>query len=323
MSPRGQHYKGGCKNCDRYASLGRRGFLGLLGLGVASLVGVWVDGTVGRSETAARSAKDLLGSSGSPNPYDDGLPAGPAVARYEAFRDHPEASTPPSTSNQSSISLDSIPAPHPGPPVLVSRGPRFTDQIALTIDDGYCAGCVASYVEFAQSSGIHITFSPNGVYGGLWAPHAPVLRPLIEAGQVQIGNHTFKHLDLTRLPDSRVRTELERNDEWIQTTFGITARPWYRPPFGHHDSRTDELAGQLGFTRILMWNGSFGDATLLTPQVLMAQAVKYLKPGTVMLGHANHPTVTHLFPQIQSIIEQRKLQPVTLDEMFGTSRATG
>jgi peptidoglycan/xylan/chitin deacetylase (PgdA/CDA1 family) len=142
-------------------------------------------------------------------------------------------------------------------------------------------------------------------------------------GQVQIGNHTYSHLDVTRLSDRRFRTELERNEEWIQSTFGITSRPWYRPPFGRHNKHSDGIAGELGFTNILMWNGSFGDAALLTPQVLMAQAVKYLKPGTIMLGHANHPTVTHLFGQIEGIIAERQLETVTLDEMFGTSRATG
>jgi peptidoglycan-N-acetylglucosamine deacetylase len=42
-----------------------------------------------------------------------------------------------------------------------------------------------------------------------------------------------------------------------------------------------------------------------------------------MLGHANHPTILSLFPQVQAIIAQRNLQPVTLDEMFGTSRVIG
>ena len=39
-----------------------------------------------------------------------------------------------------------------------------------------------------------------------------------------------------------------------------------------------------------------------------------------MLGHANHPTVLGLFDQISGIIHERGLQPVTLDEFFGTRR---
>jgi len=322
MATRG-HHNGGCQGCRDYAHLGRRSFLGLLGLGVASLLGACADSVGARLEASPGPAGALADTSGAMAPPDEGMVAGSAVNGYDATSEGVSSSPPTTAITSSAVVLDNIPAPNPGPPITINHGPKTTSQIAITIDDGYCASCVASYVAFAQSSGIHITFSPNGVYSDLWKPYASTLRSLIEMGQVQIGNHTFNHLDVTRLSDSRFRTELERNETWIQNTFGITSRPWYRPPFGRHSKHTDGIAGELGFTNILMWNGSFGDAAILTPQVLMAQAVRYLRPGTIMLGHANHPTVTHLFPQIQGIIDQRNLQPVTLDEMFGTSRAAG
>jgi peptidoglycan-N-acetylglucosamine deacetylase len=74
---------------------------------------------------------------------------------------------------------------------------------------------------------------------------------------------------------------------------------------------------------VLMWNGSYGDSTLLRPRALLRLAREYLHPGVVMLGHANHATVAQLFPQIAEIIAARGLHPVTLDEMFGTSRRAG
>jgi peptidoglycan/xylan/chitin deacetylase (PgdA/CDA1 family) len=178
-------------------------------------------------------------------------------------------------------------------------------------------------VEFARSTGIAITFSPNGLYHAVWEPHARVLRPLIEAGQVQIGNHTYDHTDLTRVSDAVFREEVERNEEWIERTFATTTRPYLRPPYGARDERTDGLSGELGYTKVLMWNASFGDSRLLTPQVLLAQAQKYLRPGAIVLGHANHPTVTHLYEQILEILRERDLTPVTLDTMFGTSRTIG
>jgi hypothetical protein len=48
-----------------------------------------------------------------------------------------------------------------------------------------------------------------------------------------------------------------------------------------------------------------------------------VKAGTIVLGHANHPTVLGLFDQLQGLLAQRGLQPVTVDAMFGTSRAHG
>jgi peptidoglycan-N-acetylglucosamine deacetylase len=219
--------------------------------------------------------------------------------------------------------LPPIPPARPGPPAIYFGAPGRTRQIALTIDDGYSAATVAGYVEFAQRSGIPLTFSPNGVYQEIWNRHAPALHPLIEAGQVQIGNHTWTHRNMVDLSDAAVQADIERNEDWIQRTFGVTSRPWFRPPYGARNRRTDAVAGDIGFTHILMWNGSFGDSLLLTPTVLLAQARRYLTPGTIMLGHANHATILRLFSQVEQLIAQRRLQPVTLDGMFHTSRATG
>jgi peptidoglycan-N-acetylglucosamine deacetylase len=200
------------------------------------------------------------------------------------------------------------PAPPPGRP------------IALTIDDGYASGVVAGYVEFARRTGIHLTFSPNGTYSTAWGSQAKVLRPLIDAGQVQIMNHTFSHRWLTRIPAGQVRQELERNEQWIATTFATSSRPYWRPPYGAHNAAVDAIAREAGFPTPVMWTGSYGDATTVTPRFLLDQARRYLTPGKIVLGHANHPTILGLFDQISGIIHERGLQPVTLDEFFGTRR---
>ena len=109
----------------------------------------------------------------------------------------------------------------------------------------------------------------------------------------------------------------------MQKTFGITARPYWRPPFGRHSPEIDEVAAGLGYTRVVMWNGSLSDSEVETPQFLMAEAAKYLQPGVINLGHANHPAVLSCFDQLADLIRSRALTPVTLDEMFGTSRAVG
>lgn len=227
------------------------------------------------------------------------------------------------TTSSTSVEAESRLASAHGRAKVYSHAPKQTQQIALTVDDGYCQPCAERYVQFAERSGIHITFSPNGVYRDIWVPLASTLWPLIEAGQVQIGNHTYNHSDLLRLSDQEIRKQIEKNDAWIETAFGCTARPWFRPPYGFHDERTDALAASLGYTNILMWSGSFGDSALLTPAQLMAQARRWLQPGTIMLGHANHMTVTQLFGQIEDLIAERNLEPVTLNEMFGLPVTTG
>jgi peptidoglycan-N-acetylglucosamine deacetylase len=281
--------------CPHCLGIDRRELLGLLGLGVAGvLAGCGVE------------------------PRGTGMAAGHVHPRPHPARTAVTTPPPPP--------LPPIPPPVSGTSQVIWQGPpaaAAARQVAITIDDGYCAECAEAYAALAQATGIHITFNPNGCYGDIWTPLAKILKPLIEAGQVQIGNHTFNHWWLTELSDSQVTGQLEQNEEWIEQTYGITARPWWRPPYGAHDERTDELAASIGYTNVLMWNGSYGDSTPLRPRAILALAREYLRPGVVMLGHANHPAVTRIFPQLAEIVAARGLHPVTLDEMFGTSRSTG
>ena len=258
---------------------------------------------------------------GSPVPKAAGVPTttiDPALT--------PLAQSPSSVSlaNAPKLVLDDIPPPTPGTARVVSAGPLGTRQVALTIDDGYCAPCVSGYVEFAITSGIAITFNPNGRYKEFWTPSlVSSVREMIANGQVQIGNHTWSHPNLLTLSSKGIGEEITRNEDWINETFGITARPYFRPPYGFYNKRVKEVAGELGFTSILMWNGSFGDAALETPQGLLKQAEKWLGAGRIVLGHMNHPTVLRVFPEIEAIIAKHNLDPVTLDVMLGTSRAIG
>ncbi len=210
--------------------------------------------------------------------------------------------------------------PPGGDAVALDSGPTDTNRVALTIDDGYCTDCVAGYVAFVERSGIHLTFSPNGRYANAWDRHAPTLRPLVEAGQVQIVNHTFSHPDLRRLPAGSIQQELEANEAWIARTFATGTRPYYRPPFGYHNEGVDMVAADVGFDRAVLWNGSLSDSKLIPPELLMEQARRYLRPGVILVGHANHPTILGLFDEITQLILERQLQPATLDEMFGTTR---
>lgn len=282
--------------CPHCLGIDRRALLGLLGVGVASV---------------------LVGC--------DSKPDGAATVANDAHPRSQSATVAPTTT-PAPPSLPRIPPPAPGPSQVIWHGPPAATaarQVAITVDDGFCAECAQAYATLAQTTGIHLTFNPNGCYGEIWTPLARTFKPLIEAGQVQIGNHTFNHPDLTHLSDSQVTAQLEQNEEWIQQTYGITARPWWRPPYGFHDERTDELAASLGFTNVLMWNGSYGNSTALKPREILVLARQYLHPGVIMLGHANYPEVTSIFPQLAEIVATRGLQPVTLDEMFGTSRSTG
>jgi peptidoglycan/xylan/chitin deacetylase (PgdA/CDA1 family) len=97
----------------------------------------------------------------------DGTVSGPVTSLGRGSTTIGSTAAPTTTAPPVVVVLDQIPPPHPGKPTTIFQAPGKTQQIALTIDDGYCIECAHAYVDFAQRTGIHITFSPNGTYGDL------------------------------------------------------------------------------------------------------------------------------------------------------------
>jgi peptidoglycan/xylan/chitin deacetylase (PgdA/CDA1 family) len=203
----------------------------------------------------------------------------------------------------------------PLPRGAITGLPGTGDLLAWTVDDGIDADVVEKYVEFAAATGTRLTFFLNGDNPS-WTIHADILRPLVDSGQVQLGNHTWDHPNLTRLSDSNVIGELQRNHNFIKATYGVDARPYFRPPFGFHDARVDRFAASIGYTTPVLWYGSLSDSGLITPAQVVQFATEWFLPQHIVIGHANFEPVTTVFPQLESLIRRRHLQTVTLNDVF-------
>jgi peptidoglycan/xylan/chitin deacetylase (PgdA/CDA1 family) len=205
--------------------------------------------------------------------------------------------------------------PVPPPAGVVAGLPGQGATLALTIDDGTSSDVVAAYVALATSTGIRLTFFPNGCYRS-WTESAPALRPLVDAGQVALGNHTWSHPDLTTLGDREVAAEITRADKFLRNTFGVRSSPFLRPPYGAHTARVDRIAADLGHPTIALWNGTLGDDRVLSAADLLAHAQQWFQAQHIVIGHANHPAVTRILPQLMALIGERRLQTVTLDDVW-------
>ena len=56
---------------------------------------------------------------------------------------------------------------------------------------------------FAADTGVRLTFFPNGAYRS-WEDNAAALQPLVDSGQIALGNNTWSQPDLTTLSDAEV-----------------------------------------------------------------------------------------------------------------------
>ncbi|RFA21786.1 polysaccharide deacetylase [Subtercola boreus] len=201
------------------------------------------------------------------------------------------------------------------PDGVITELPGTGNLLAWTVDDGSSSEVIRKYAEFARDTGTRLTLFANGAYEG-WAENADLLRPLVATGQIQLGNHTFDHVDLTEASDDEVIEQLQKNHDFLVDTFGVDVRPDFRPPYGFHNHRTDHLAASIGYTAPVLWYGSLSDSGLITSEQLVGFAETWFLPQHIVIGHLNFTPVTEVFPQLLEIIRSRGLQTVTLDDVF-------
>ncbi|WP_144764698.1 polysaccharide deacetylase family protein [Curtobacterium sp. 9128] len=241
----------------------------------------------------------------------------------------PGASRQPTTApSAAAVAPTPTPTPSPTPstpPVVLERRPlpagtitglpAGTPGIAWTVDDGASSEVVEAYARFAAETGTRLTFFVNGSRPA-WTEHADLLRPLVTSGQVQLGNHTWDHPALTKLSDQGIVDQLTRNHDFIRDTYGVDAKPYFRPPFGYHDARVDAAAARAGYSTPLLWYGSLADSGDITSDQIVGFAEQWFQPAHIVIGHANFPGTIGALPRLHALLQERQLATFTLDDVF-------
>ena len=312
------------------ASMGRRELLqhvGTFGLGAVGF-GVLGLGLTGCTPSAAEGTHGAASGSapgGTPSSSPSGSVSGSASATPSAT---PSASTSGSASGSASptaaasktasvtaTSSNPVPAAHDwtGPQTGLPGEGKY---IAWTVDDGADPEVVRAYAEFARRTGTRLTFFINGQYPA-FKQHRDLLLPLVKSGQLQIANHTYSHAALTSLTDEQIVHELTRNDEEIMRLFGVSSKPYFRPPYGYYDARVLAAAASCGFTRPVLWYGSLADSSNISSAEVYAYAEKYALAQHILIGHLNYRGVVSELDHIRGLLDQRGLTTVTIRDYYG------
>jgi peptidoglycan/xylan/chitin deacetylase (PgdA/CDA1 family) len=214
-----------------------------------------------------------------------------------------------------------LPPTDPGSRVVLPGGavlnklPGNGDLLAWTVDDGANTDVVRLYTQFAKDTGVRLTYFVTGAYRS-WTENAALLRPLLESGQIQLGNHTWTHPDLTKPSASQVADGLSRTDQLLRNTYGVDAAPYFRSPYGHHNAVVDAVGADLGYHVATLWSGDLRDSAVLSEEQIVKMAYQFFAPQNIVIGHLNHPPITHVYGQLVDIIRARRLRTVTLNDVF-------
>ena len=317
------------------ASMGRRELLqhvGTFGLGAVGF-GVLGLGLTGCTTSAADDAHGAASvtPSNTPSSSPSGSASGSASAIPSSTPSASSAATPSASGSATGTAsptaaaskTDSATATssNPVPEARAWTGPQTGlpgegKYIAWTVDDGADPEVVRAYAEFSRRTGTRLTFFINGQYPA-FRQHRDLLLPLVKSGQLQIANHTYSHAALTSLTDEQIVQELTRNDEEIRRLFGVSSKPYFRPPYGYYDARVLAAAASCGFTRPVLWYGSLADSSNISSAEVYAYAEKYALAQHIVIGHLNYRGVVSELDRIQALLDRRGLKTVTIRDYYG------
>ena len=210
----------------------------------------------------------------------------------------------------------SIPSRTPAAAPQSTQKQTCQQCIALTFDDG-----PGIYTETLLSTleghGDKATFF---VIGKNVTRFAPTLQRAVRNGH-QIGGHTWDHPELPKLTPEQIRDQLQRTQQMITSTTGITPSI-IRPPYGSVDDKVYNELRTMNLSAIL-WSVDTRDWADRNAAIVCQRAVAGARPGAIILMHDIHRTSVEAVPCILSTLRKQKYRFVTINNLFGASLQPG
>ena len=198
----------------------------------------------------------------------------------------------------------------------IVHGPRGKSQIALTFDAGATADCFDDLIVALEKARVHSTFFITGN----WAQKNRECAQAITRHGHEIGNHTLRHVDLTKQSDTVIREEIVRAENVLTEISGQTPRPRWRAPYGARNERVLRIAARLGYHSIYWTIDSLDSveppksARFLVDRITNRSDAEL--DGAIVLMHVGEKSTADALPAIIANLQARGFRLVTVSELL-------
>jgi peptidoglycan-N-acetylglucosamine deacetylase len=193
---------------------------------------------------------------------------------------------------------------------VIMRGDEFQKEIAFTFDDGPHAAYTPDLIEILQQYHIPATMFLVGTQ----AERYPYLVREEEAAGLTIGNHTYHHFSLTKIPSTYIGAEIEGCGDVIKGITGKTPN-LFRPPGGDYTPLVARMASKLGYTTVL-WTVDPGDFSKPSASVILARTLAKVSDGSILLFHDGIPQTMEALPLIIDYLRTKGYRIVSVEQLL-------
>ena len=179
--------------------------------------------------------------------------------------------------------------------------------IALTFDDGPHETWTPRLLEGLKERGVKATFF---LMGENIAGKEEIVKRMSRQGHL-IGNHSFKHVQLTKAGMDEVCASFEKTGDIIEELTG--SRPLYvRPPYGDWN---EELECRTNLTTVL-WDVDSLDWSYKNRQRVVNKVCKEVEDGDIILMHDIFQSSEEAALEIIDRLQAEGWQFVTVEEVM-------
>lgn len=178
--------------------------------------------------------------------------------------------------------------------------------VALTFDDGPDDEYTKQLLDGLKERGVHATFF---LMGQNISGNEELVRRMQQEGHL-IGNHSYSHLQLSKVGADKVCQGVEKTSEIIKDITGVSPQ-YVRPPYGDW---SEELECRVEMTAVL-WSVDSLDWKLQNRGQIVKRVLKETENGDIILMHDIFPTSVTAALDIVDALTAEGYTFVTVNEL--------
>jgi peptidoglycan-N-acetylglucosamine deacetylase len=191
------------------------------------------------------------------------------------------------------------------------RGDTKKKWIALTFDDGPHPAYTPKLLDILKQYNAKATFF---VVGEMAEKSPDLVKAEIAAGH-SVGNHTYHHVNLTKIPKEDVAVEIKACGDVIKGITGV-APHLFRPPGGDYNKQVAMVSEAEGY-KMILWTDDPADYASPGDKVIRVRLLDRVSNGGIILIHDGVQETVDVLPKILQTLKDKGFELVTIDEMMG------
>ena len=180
-------------------------------------------------------------------------------------------------------------------------------KIAITFDDGPSSQCTGRLLDGLKERNVKATFF---LIGENAKENPELVKRLDEEGHL-IGNHTYHHVEITKVSDEEAKKEILDTNEVITSITGKSVE-YMRPPFGLWQRNLEMEIEVLP----VMWPIDPLDWTTENVDEIVNKVVTEAEENDIILLHDCYDSSVDAALRIIDILQKKGFEFVTVDQLI-------